>query len=175
MNYFYSIKNIHDKWYKDFYEIYSKSFPVYEQRNAEQQIEAFNNKHYHLDCIIENDELLSFICFWNFEEYVYIEHFAVNDKYRGKNIGTCTLLKFIETVNKTVILEIDPVRDNISAKRLKFYEKIGFLSNPYKHFHPAYNANYKPHELLVLSSASLLTSDLYDDFKDVLNKIVMKI
>lgn len=175
MSCFYQIKSIGDKWYEEFSRIYSTSFPIYEQRNREQQIDAFNNKHYNLLCLIEDNVLLSFIAFWNFEVYTYIEHFAVNEKFRGRNLGTQTLSKFEELIGKTIILEIDPVIDDISAKRLLFYQNIGFKLCKQAHIHPPYNSSYKPHELLVLNTGdNPLTKDLYNTFNKDLIEVVMK-
>lgn len=174
MSYFYQIRNTEDAWYNDFLRIYSISFPVYEQRNHKQQLYAFGDDRYNLYCLIEDEIMNSFISFWNFDNYVYIEHLAVNDKLRGKNIGTETLTRFIEEIKKTIILEIDPIIDNVSSKRLQFYQKIGFKENEYKHIHPAYNPQYKPHELIVLSTRSLLTPEQYNIFKNNLEEIVMK-
>ena len=178
MSYFNRIKSIEDEWYNEFYRIYSISFPVYEQRNKQQQISAFSDRRYNLYFLIGKDEsdnevMLSFIAFWDFEEYAYVEHFAVNDKYRGANIGTDTLMKFKETVKKNVVLEIDPVVDDVSSKRFEFYKKIGFGLCSYKHTHPAYYNHYEPHELLVLST-EILTQDLYNTFNKDLNETVMK-
>ena len=174
MSYFHQIKNSKDKWYKEFLRIYSISFPVYELRNQEQQLYAFNNEHYHLFYLIENNTFNSFISFWNFDEYVYVEHLAVNDQLRGQNIGTSSLMKFQEEIKKTIILEIDPIIDEISAKRLLFYKKIGFNQCLYKHYHPAYDLSYSPHELLVLSTGSVLTLQQYDIFRKDLGQIVMR-
>lgn len=174
MSYFYKIQNADDKWYNDFIKIYAVSFPVYEQRNHEQQLDAFRDERYNLFCQIGQEMVNSFISFWDFGEYVYIEHLAVNEKLRGKNIGTEMLTQFIEEINKTVILEIDPIIDEVSAKRLQFYQKIGFNMNEYKHVHPAYNPQYPPHQLLVLSTGNTLTPQRYNIFKNDLEKIVMK-
>ena len=174
MEHFYEIKTTTDKWYDDFLKIYSTSFPIHEQRDNEQQKEAFKNEHYHLICLIESEKLHSFICYWEFENYVYIEHFAVNNKLRGQNIGSGTLSLFKQEINKTIILEIDPVKDKVSAKRLRFYEKSGFKVNAYRHHHPPYNSNYPPHELAVLSTDIVLTQNQYDIFKHDLKYIVMK-
>lgn len=176
MSHFYKIKDTNDSWYKDFEEIYSKSFPVYEQRSCEQQLYAFSNERYNLFCLINEDEniLNSFVSFWEFDEYVYVEHLAVNERLRGNNIGTATLKLFNDEVRKTVILEIDPVIDEVSAKRLQFYQKLGFELNLYKHYHPAYNSSYAPHELLVLNTGVKLTPALYNTFKGDLERVVMR-
>ncbi|MDL2215317.1 GNAT family N-acetyltransferase [Dysgonomonas sp. OttesenSCG-928-M03] len=174
MHFFYEIKSVDDKWYTDFEKIYSVSFPVYEQRNFDQQVEAFADEHYHLYCIISNEQISSFVAFWDFGRYVYVEHMAVNGKLRGQHIGTDTLRLFMEEIGKSVVLEIDPVEDGTSAKRLRFYEKLGFVMNPFVHFHPAYDISYKPHRLSVLSKPYILSEQQYNMFKNDLESIVMR-
>jgi hypothetical protein len=85
------------------------------------------------------------------------------------------LRQFGEEINKMIILEIDPVIDEITEKRLFFYQKLDFKLCPYKHIHPAYNKMYRPHELLVLSSGSILSPTMYETFGNDLNEIVMGI
>lgn len=172
---FYQIKNIEDKWYKLFYEIYSVSFPIHEQRNEAQQIEAFNDERYYLMALVEKSNFCAFIAYWDFGNYVYIEHLAVNPVLRGNNIGSKSLQVFADIVKKTVLLEIDPLVDDISQRRLGFYERLGYKMNPYKHAHPAYNPKYKPHELIVLSYPEKITKEEYEQFYSDLANIVMKV
>ncbi|GEM_PF-78613 len=172
---FYRIKSVKDKYYSAFYDIYSQSFPIHEQRNVEQQVMAFDSEDYHLVCLLEQDEILSFIAYWDFNSYVYIEHLAVNHKMRGKNIGSETLSLFAHVIQKTIILEIDPLIDEIALKRYRFYEKLGYISNPYLHHHPAYNREYTPHKLVVLSYPNKLDQTQYNKFNNDLRDIVMNL
>lgn len=170
---FYKIKSTKDRWYKAFSDIYKTSFPSFEQRNSQQQLAAFKNENYHLWAIIENERLLSFISFWNFEDYIYIEHLAVNPELRGKNIGSKTLDIFANETGKNILLEIDPPIDEVSQNRLRFYSRLGYKTNNWKHFHPPYNPIYPPHELVVLSLHKSLGENLYEQFYSDLVNIVM--
>lgn len=172
-NDFYRITDTNDRFFPAFESIYSQSFPVHEQRNREQQIAAFNDQRYHLIASIEQDELLSFIAYWDFDTYVYIEHLAVNSVMRGKNIGSVTLSRFAEYIQKTIILEIDPLIDEIANKRFRFYAKLGYKANEYPHRHPAYDLQFEPHELVVLSYTDLLNEEEYNRFNHDLSVIVM--
>jgi len=173
---FYKINNAGDRWYRDFEKIYSVSFPVYELRSDKQQEYAFRDSRYNLFCILDEkkDMLCAFISFWEFERYIYIEHLAVNQELRGKNLGSKMLKDFNSETSKTIILEIDPIKDEIAERRLRFYQKLGYVLNPYKHYHPAYNTEYPPHELLVLNTGEQLPPDLYETFKNDLENIIMK-
>lgn len=174
-NSFYTIESTEDRYYSSFAEIYSVSFPIFEQRDEAQQREAFGDERYHLSAIVEGDEVVSFIAYWDFESYVYIEHLAVNPTHRGQSIGSNTLLAFADYIDKTIVLEIDPPVDEISKKRLRFYQNLGYMTNPYPHFHPAYRpAEFTPHQLLVMSNPRGLSKSEYELFSNQLTKIVMR-
>ena len=159
--------------YKSFYDLYCISFPIFEQRSASQQLEAFQNERYKLLAYTENDIFLGFISYWEFDTYCYVEHFAVNTALRGKGYGSNLLHTFIQSTDKIIILEIDPVTDSISEARLRFYKKCGFSENPYPHKHPAYRSEYQPHSLIVLTTKGEISKGEYQKFNLDLNRIVM--
>ena len=164
-----------DPLYSRFENLYSGSFPVFEQRTYRQQDYAFSSDRYHLVAYEENGTFIGFISYWEFDTYIYIEHFAVDMKLRGKGYGTLILNRFIKEQPKIIILEIDPVTDEISALRLRFYEKCGFYKNEYDHVHPPYRQGYEGHSLIVLSANRKLTGEEYMLFTGDLRNIVMRI
>lgn len=159
--------------YKPFHDLYRTSFPIFEQRSAIQQAEAFQNEQYKLLAFTENDTFLGFISYWKFETYCYVEHFAVNADLRGKGYGSDLLQAFIRSTSKIVLLEIDPITDNISEARLRFYKRCGFYENPYPHKHPAYRNEYQPHSLIVLTTEREISKEEYQKFSLDLNITVM--
>lgn len=62
---------------------------------------------------------IGFVGSWKIGDYFYIEHLAISPNLRGKGYGQKVLSGFCEQVSR-VILEIDPVIDEISEKRLRF-------------------------------------------------------
>ncbi|MBD8390308.1 GNAT family N-acetyltransferase [Dysgonomonas sp. BGC7] len=167
------IKGEEDKYYKQFLSVYKSSFPVFEQRSQEQQSAAFKNNSYCLVALVKGDKLASFISYWEFDDYIYIEHLAVNSELRGQNIGSFTLSKFAQNNRKILLLEIDPLVDEVSKRRLCFYKKLGYKVNPYHHHHPAYRQGYDSHELLVLSLSEVLSENMYNRFYSDLVQVVM--
>lgn len=162
--------------YKAFREIYDISFPIFEQRTEQQQTDAFADSRYHLDCYTGNEpgRLQGFIAYWRFENYTYVEHFAIHPDERGKGLGGQILSNLIEQESGRVLLEIDPVVDEISAARLRFYQSYGFVENSYAHIHPAYREEYPDHSLVVLSTEGMMSNAEYEVFASDLNLIVMK-
>lgn len=162
-----------DSRYPLFREFYAVSFPVHELRNEQQQMEALSDDRYHLDCYVEDNRLMAFIAYWDFQTYYYIEHFAVHPDFRGQSIGSKILSEFMAVNDLPVLLEIDPVVDEISAKRFRFYQQLGFVENPYEHFHPAYDKCFKPHHLTVLTAPKAISTEEYERFYGDLRDIVM--
>ena len=64
-------------------------------------------------------------------------------------------------MGKTVILEIDPPKDEVSIRRKQFYERNSFIENPYFHIHPPYHKENQGHELLIMSSPIQITEEIY--------------
>lgn len=168
------LKSCQDAWYDPFFKIYSVSFPVFEQRTAFQQSKAFLEPAYSLDCYIEKDEMVGFIAYWKFDTYVYVEHFAIHPDKRGQKWGSFILNDLISKTDRRIILEIDPVADEISRKRLQFYRSHGFSENSYLHFHPAYRQGIKDHLLVVLSTRGEMESEEYQRFSTDLAQVIME-
>lgn len=160
--------------FEAFRDVYTVSFPIYEQRTDIQQREAFSSSHYHLDCYMESERFVGFIAYWTFDEYVYVEHFAINPEMRGCGLGGKILNALINSENKRVILEIDPVTDEMSLARMRFYKSYGFSENAFPHIHPAYRKEYPGHNLLVLTTYGQATAAEYARFFSDLETVIMK-
>lgn len=163
-----------DPNYASFRSLYQGSFPIFEQRTESEQLAAFSDSHYRLIVYREKETLAAFIDVWDFDSYIYIEHFAVNPLLRGQGLGTQLLKEFIENSQKIVLLEIDPLVDEVSRARLRFYERCGFYVNPFEHQHPPYRKEFDPHRLIVLTTQRTISKEEYLRFNDDLKSIVMK-
>lgn len=160
--------------YNAFQDVYTVSFPIFEQRTEVQQQDAFQNSCYHLDCYMESDCFVGFIAYWEFENYIYVEHFAIHPAERGRGLGGIILKELIASGDKRVLLEIDPVVDEVSSARLRFYKSLGFEENPFSHIHPAYREGFLSHNLIVLATCGQMTDTDYQQFLEDLVTIVMK-
>ena len=81
------VKSSSAQIYRQFKRLYEESFPLSEQRTEFQQKMAFESERYRLVCHEENNVLVGFISYWDFDNFIYIEHFAVNKDLRGRGYG----------------------------------------------------------------------------------------
>lgn len=169
------INNSTHPLFKSFRTLYESSFPLEEQRSLQQQELAFADSHYHLLLYYEGEnELIGFISYWDFEDYHYIEHFAINTQIRGRGFGSAVLKDFMSRSQLPIILEIEPIRDDTSAARLRFYEKNGFTTNPYPHKQPPFKKDSAPVPLIILSSGKELSPAEFQRFSADFHGIVFK-
>ena len=114
-----------DPLYPTFEQIYTASFPLFEQRTEEQQEQAFQSPNYHLVVYLKDNLFIGFISYWDFSTYVYIEHFAIHENFRGQGYGGLLLEDFNKRLNKIILL-VYSIRFRLAEYR------HGELRNKYK-------------------------------------------
>lgn len=153
--------------------LYASAFPHHEQRQKAAKLAAIANPHYALEAWFDGEQFVGLSGCWMFDDYLYVEHLAVDSSLRSQGYGK-RLLGQILTRAPVTILEIDPLTTEIAHKRLRFYESMGFVANPWPHVHPAYHEGMAGHDLIVLSYPAPLDERAYQRFNDALCQQVMK-
>lgn len=165
-----------DPLFDSLWRLYENSFPIFEQRTPEHQATALRSPHFHFVACQDPEQLIGLIGYWEFDDYLYIEHYAIDPALRGHGYGSDILRTLIHSTDKTIILEIDEPQDEISIRRLHFYQRLGFVSNPYVHPLPRYRNNDEHREvyLQILTYPTAIDPQQYEQFNRDLNEIVMK-
>ena len=171
MNYL-RLTSAEDSLYQQAMALYSDCFPYHEQRETASQTAVMANPEYHFTLIQEHNAFIGCVLYWETANFIYVEHFFIHPERRNNAYGKRTL-EWLCAKGKSVILEIDPINDDISARRKGFYERCGFTANPYPHIHPPYHAGIKGHDLIVMSSPEMLSADQYSAFNQYLHDRVM--
>lgn len=161
-----------ERWNK-VWELYESSFPTAEKRREEDHIRAFSNPLFFPMSAWEGNELIGIIFYWEWDNYRYLEYLAVNTELRGKSFGS-QLLRHLSDKGHTIILEIDPLIDEISVRRLQFYERAGYTLTPYRYMHLPYRTETEIQELLILSFPKMITIDQHNDFLEFMDGTVIR-
>jgi len=154
------IENQHNKYFEKAWQIYEESFPVEEKRTLKEQIKLFDKKSFTMLCYVEEEIVLAILFYWQIDSYTYLEHFAVNSTLRGRSYGSKILQEFIDN-NQHIILEIEPIIDKITQKRLDFYERFDFKVNNHIHFQVPFRKNTQELQLIFLSHKKVLSVEEY--------------
>lgn len=161
-----------DKGWEDAEALYLTAFPYKEQRSAEQHLQAIGDPHFKADGIWRGDEFIGILYHWHYDGTYYVEHLAVSPALRGQNMGSVALSAFSR--DKRVILEIDPPVDEISIRRLHFYQRLGFVENPQEYLHPSFRHPFETHRLVLMSFPDPLTDEEARRFADFVRETVLR-
>lgn len=151
-----------ERWNK-VWELYESSFPIAERRKKKDHLHACSDPMFYPLSAWEGNQLLGLLFYWEWDSYRYLEYLAVSPELRGHGYGS-QMLRYLRDTEHTVILEIDPLSNELSVRRLQFYERAGYTLTPYRFVHLPYRLEAQPQELLILSFPKMITKEQHNDF-----------
>ena len=143
--------------------LYEEAFPYLERRDAKEHCRVLQKDDYHMDVLMDADLFAGIVFYWETERFLFLEHLATCPELRGNGLGA-QALELLKVKGKPIILEIEPPADGLTHRRLGFYERNGFVLNPYRHIQAKYHPGDEDLELKTLSYPRILTQDEYDGF-----------
>ncbi|MBN1990355.1 MAG: GNAT family N-acetyltransferase [Bacteroidales bacterium] len=120
-------------------ELYISSFPDSERRDLTLLNKLLKSAPITLYEIQYNNSFAGFITIWNFPLFLFVEHFAINTALRGAGIGSKTINIIITNNLKPIVLEVEPPIDDISKKRVEFYNRSGLQLSEEPYIQPSYD------------------------------------
>ena len=147
-----------------------ESFPKDEYRDYQKQKELFQNPEYQI--LIEKDpefrKIKAFFAAWEFETFIYVEHFAVNPVLRNGGVGSRMLKALKEGTEKMIILEVEPPTEEMAVRRVRFYERNGFFFNDYPYIQPSMGEGRKEIPLFLMSTERKIDEEEYRMIRNTL-------
>ena len=184
------IKNQASPYWDSLVRIYLQSFPIDEQRPVESIARLFiEEPRYTMYAIVDADgerpkvigesqepranshSLLGLLTTWKFADFIYIEHFAIDPALRSQGYGSEALKAFIQNLDKPLVLEAEPPTDEMTRRRIRFYERIGLTLYDYPYIQPAYTEESLPVELRLMGTIDTEATPL-DRVSDTLHREV---
>ena len=155
------IENEHSPYFARFWATYEDSFPPSERRARAAQTALFERPEFRLDAWLEGSAFLGFMAWWDFGDYRYVEHVAVSPEARSGGNGGKILRTWMNKDPRPVYLEIEEPVDDVTRRRLGFYQRLGFLRSEHRHIQPPYQAGFDPAPMLVLSWPDMIAPEQY--------------
>lgn len=156
-----NLKKCEKEYLLQAWELYNLSFPNEEKRTLQEQEIILKEERYNPIIFVKDNEVVAILFFWNFTKYTFIEHFAISYKLRGQSYGSKILTNFLQQ-HQNVVLEIEPICNEITQKRFNFYKKFNFVINDFKHFQIPFRKDSQEVELLILSNVNKLEKTEYE-------------
>ncbi len=157
--------------FDEVYAIMEQSFPTDEIRPYSEQKKLLDNPAYSIYITPSVD---AFIAIWEFEEFVFVEHFAVDSEHRNTGLGSRMLTEFLEKQDKIVCLEVELPDTELAKRRIGFYERNGFFLNEYEYFQPPISRGKKIVPLRIMTSRERIDEVTFDKIRNILYREVYK-
>ena len=151
------------------YEIMEQSFPRSEYRPYEAQLALMERSNYRIYGEAEmTGELQGFMAVWELPGYCFLEHFAVSPMERNGGIGSAMLKELQELYHAPLCLEVEPPENELTRRRVAFYERNGFYLNAYPYEQPSLGEGREPVPLQVMTTGSRITRETFERLKETL-------
>ena len=145
--------------FEEIFHIMEQSFPADERREKEGQKKLLEEEKYELLGVKKEGRLLAFMAVWNFAEFVFIEHFAVDERARNSGIGGKMLEALSGQKAGKVVLEVELPEDSLKKRRIAFYNRHGFVFNGYPYIQPPMGADRHAIPLRIMSAPEPLSEE----------------
>jgi len=168
------LKHISDNYFQKAWKLYEDAFPFEERRIIDDQSNILQNGSYHFDVLIDKDIFTGFILWWDFNTHIYIDHFATAVEQRNKGMGTLILNKFMDSADKSILLEVELPTSTINQRRIKFYERVGFKLNQHHYEIPPMTKDQPPLQLLLMSYPNTISLKDVNLFVEKYHPVIFK-
>lgn len=141
--------------------IYLSSFPPEEQRPWENVVKPAVEGCPDLKAIYHDGKAIGLLTTWEFETFIYVEHFAIDPSTRGGGIGSRVIGQLVGTSAKPVVLEVEPSGSTAdAARRISFYERHGFKIVDREYVQPGYTSELPEVPLWLMATSSIDTAEV---------------
>lgn len=117
----------------------TEAFPKEERR----PLEAFrsiadSDDRFSVMVLNDGDIPVGFITIWDFELFRYVEHFAILPEMRCRHYGARALEAIRRSDRRPIVLEVELPVDDLTRRRVAFYNRAGFSLLPNDYTQPPY-------------------------------------
>lgn len=163
------LQRINETDFPEIYRIMQASFSDDEYRPYDEQLALFEEPEYRIYYMPAG-----FLAVWEFESFIYIEHFAVDPALRNSGTGSAMLQELVKQYQKPICLEVELPEDELTRRRIGFYERNGFVFNEYPYIQPPIFKGKSPVPLRIMTYRSEITREEFQKMKEILYRRVYK-
>lgn len=147
------IEDTRDLYLPHFEELYVRAFPSEERQDLPNLRDRIaGDGRFYIHALLRDANFIGLLSWWDFDSFLYGEHFATLPEVRGQGLGAAALQYLTQdTAHRPVLLEVEPPVDELTTRRINFYRRMGFslLDTPY--IQPPYRPEDRPTPLQLMS------------------------
>lgn len=152
------------------------AFPLQERRDSKQQRQTTDEKPlFHNALITDDDTPIGLLTYWTFPSFVYIEHFAIDSRLRNGGYGSKALKAFKQLISAPIVLEAEEPTDEITQRRIGFYQRQGFVLQETPYLQPPYRTGDEWFPLRLMTYGSVQMEQEYPLIRDTIYREVYQV
>jgi len=149
------------------------AFPKEERRELDVQREfTDSNPLFKSNVILHFDKPVGLFTYWDFDDFYYIEHFAISQDARNGGFGKRVLEGMNEILEKPIVLEVEAPNDEMSKRRIGFYSRLGYELWEREYLQPPYRKGEGFLPMFLMVKGDL---DINKDFPRIKDKIYKEV
>lgn len=163
--------------FEQIFDLMELSFPKSEYRDHDQQEQLLADSHYQIYTLTDalSGFVKAFMAVWTFDELVYLEHFAVNPRFRNHGLGAVMLQELLASTPKRICLEVELPQTPLSSRRVAFYTRNHFVLNPYPYIQPSLGKGRAPQPLRIMTSEQAVSEEEFAQIRALLYRHVYRV
>lgn len=152
---------------------YTESFPEVERRDFSLLRGLVKDEsRFVVYALSREDRYVGFITGWRFDGYTYVEHFAIDPAARNAGLGAEAMKQFLALCATPVVLEVEMPVDEMSKRRIGFYERLGFKLDDHVYHQPPYRKGGEWLEMRLMTYGNVELEHSFEQVKNCLHKHV---
>ncbi|MBS5113684.1 MAG: GNAT family N-acetyltransferase [Coprobacillus cateniformis] len=161
------------KEFDEVYALFDKAFIPAELRPYEKMKLLFLEDEFVIYGMSQDEKIVGAIIVWEFNDFVYLENFAVDQSLRGQGLGSQILQAVKELYpHQLLVLEVEEPIDDLTKRRVAFYQRNQYVLNPYHFVQPPLRKNAPKVELMYMSYPDSINVYAFDQIKKQIFRIV---
>lgn len=145
---------------------YNDSFPAEERRDFSLIRKLVKeDPRFIVYTLLRDNIYVGFITAWQFDTFAYIEHFAIDEAARNGGIGAKGMKQFLVKCKPPVVLEVEMPTEEMSKRRVGFYERQGFVLDNHIYHQPPYREGDSWLEMRFMTYGEINMADSFDKVK----------
>ena len=170
---FIQIKSAGDEYVDKLVSLYLEAFPENERHSEENFTKIIgSNPKFRCNAVLMNKEFVGFFNSWNFDFFLFAEHFAILAAIRGNKLGEKVMNMMKQGVDVPVVFEVELPDTEIAVRRIEFYHRLGYEIVPVDYLQPPYNKEENYHPLYLMTDNVDFVLDNFEKIKDTIYKNV---
>lgn len=152
--------------------LYEDAFPFSERRLHSQFMALLEEPAMELALVEDEGQAIGFVIWWQLGEWHFVEHIAVDPAQRGRQYGAKVMKLLLELSGNRLVLECEREHDVDSGRRVRFYERLGFVAMPVVYVQPPYRYGESTVPMLLMSIPAIDVEEVALSIAETIKKAV---